>query len=109
MMRLVAALCLLPGMALAQMQVRNLRYLCDRDVVLPVVFVSDPDQSIAVLAVDSGQFLLYAEPAASGLRYGWPSDGSHHVLLTKGAEATLLWRDAATGTETPVLTACVQQ
>ena len=109
MIRLAVVLTLLPGMALAEMQVRNTRYSCDRGVEVPAVYVNDPDQSIAVLQIEGRQILLYAEPAASGVRYGWPSDGSNFVWWTKGTEAMLYWRDGAVGTETPILTACLQR
>lgn len=101
----VAALALLCGAApaLAETQASNVRYLCDRDVTVPVVYVNGDDMSLAVLVVEGSQILLYSEPAASGARYGWPSDGSNYVWWTKGDEATLYWKDGAAGTETPLL------
>lgn len=109
MKRLAVALTLLPGIAAAEMQVQNTRYNCDRGVVVPVVYVNDPDQSLAVLQVEGAQILLYADAEGSGGRYSWPSDGSNYVWVTDGAGATLNWKDGAAGTETPILTACVQQ
>jgi membrane-bound inhibitor of C-type lysozyme len=107
MMKAVAviAMALVPGLAQAEMTVQNQRYLCARGGEVPVVYVADPEQAIAVVAVDGGQFLLFQEESASGARYGWPSDGSHYVWWTKGDSATLLWRDE-TGAETPILTDC---
>ncbi len=101
----VAALALLCGAApaLAETQASNVRYQCDRDVTVPVVYVNGDDLSLAVLVVEGSQILLYSEPAASGARYGWPSDGSNYVWWTKGDEATLYWKDGAAGTETPLL------
>ncbi|MEZ5756236.1 MAG: MliC family protein [Paracoccaceae bacterium] len=87
----------------AETTVQNMTYLCDRDVQVPVVYVNAPDTALAVLHVDGSQILLYNEPAASGARYAWPSDGSGYVWWTKGAEATLFWKDGAAGTETAIL------
>lgn len=101
-------LTLLPLAAHAEMSVQGLRYTCDRDVEVPVVYVTDGADGVAVLNVDGRQIQLYMEPAASGVRYGWPSDGSNYVWTTKGTTATLLWKDGAAGTETPIL-ACTEK
>ena len=49
---------------------------------------------------------LWAEPAASGVRYAWPSDGSYYVWWTKGEGAALYWHDGENGTETLLLGDC---
>ena len=98
----------LPSLAFAEMQVQNNRYTCERGVQVPVVYANSDDHAIAVLTVEGNQILLYSEPAASGARYGWPSDGSNYVWLTKGTEATLLWHDGTTDTEATLLTSCQQ-
>ena len=98
----------LPAVALAQMDVQNQRYTCDRAVQVPVVYANSADTSIAVLTVEGNQILLYSEISASGARYGGPSGGSNYVWLTKGADAQLLWRDGATKTETILLGTCKQ-
>lgn len=109
MIRLAIAAALLPGLAQAEMQVQATRYACDRGVEVPVVYVNDPDQSLAVLQAEGRQILLYAETTGSAGRYAWPSDGSGYVWVVDATRALLAWRDAAAGTETPLLTACVQQ
>lgn len=105
-MRLALVLCLLPGVAAAEMQMTNGRYTCDRGVVVPVTYVTDAEQSIAVINVEGTQITLFSQEAASGVRYGWPSDGSNYVWWTKGDAATLYWRDGAAGTEEPLLEGC---
>jgi membrane-bound inhibitor of C-type lysozyme len=105
-MRLALALCLLPGMAAAEMQMTNGRYTCERGVQVPAVYVTDADQSIAVIVVEGSQITLFSEEAASGVRYGWPSDGSNYVWWTKGDAANLFWRDGTTGDETILLADC---
>jgi membrane-bound inhibitor of C-type lysozyme len=105
-LRVVATLCLLSAPAFAETQVQNMTYICERDVAVPVVYVNATDTSLAVIYVEGGQYLLYSEPAASGARYGWPSDGSNYVWWTKGEEATLYWKDGEAGTETAILTDC---
>ena len=98
---------LLAGQAGAEpLLVNNTRLLCDRDVEVAVTFVTGPEDAVAVVQIDGGQFLLYQEPAASGARYAWPSGGASYVVWNKGAETTILWRDA--GTETVLLT-CAEQ
>lgn len=103
-MRAALALLALATPALAETQVQNGRYTCDRDVVVPTVYVNADDMSLVVLHVDGSQILLYNEPAASGARYAWPSDGSGYVWWTKGDDATLYWKDAEMGSETAILT-----
>ena len=105
-LRIIPILCLLSAPAFADTQVQNMTYLCDRDVAVPVVYVNAPDTSLVVIYVEGGQDLLYSEPAASGVRYGWPSDGSNYIWWTKGDEATLFWKDGEAGTEEPVLSGC---
>ena len=98
----------LPSIAMAQMDVQNTRYTCERGVEVPVVYANSGDTSIAALVVEGNQVLLYSEATASGARYAWPSDGSNYVWLTKDAEGMLLWRDGATKTETTLLAMCKQ-
>ena len=108
--RIVAAVVAgcLPASAFAEMSVQNGRYTCDRGVEIPVVYVTDPENAVAILVVEGNQVLVYAEDAASGVRYGWPSDGSNYVWWTKGTDATLYWRDAVAKTETALLENCKQ-
>jgi membrane-bound inhibitor of C-type lysozyme len=91
-MRWPAALAaLLPQMVAAQ-EFTSQRYTCDRGVEVPATYVQTADGSLAVINVDGRQITLLAEEAASGARYGWPSDGSNYVWWTKGDEATLYWK-----------------
>ena len=103
----LACVCL-PTFAMADMNVQNNRYTCERGVQVPVVYANSGDSAIAVLMVEGNQILLYSEPAASGARYGWPSDGSNYVWLTNGNDAKLLWHDGTTNTENTLLAACTQ-
>jgi membrane-bound inhibitor of C-type lysozyme len=96
------ALGLLGQPAPAETLVQTLRYTCDRGVEIPVTQVTAPDQAVMVLHVDGSQITLFQEPAASGVRYGWPSDGSSYVWWTKGDAATLFWKTPEG--ETPLLT-----
>lgn len=107
MTQIVVATCvLLPQAGHAEMALDTLRYACERGVEVPVAYVTDDSASVAVLTVEGRQLALWQEPAASGARYTWPSDGSGYVWWTKGTEATLAWKDAAAGTETVLLSAC---
>lgn len=91
MLRLTALIAVLPGLAAAQ-EFTTQRYSCDRGVEVPATYVNGPDLSLVVIHVDGTQITLLNEPAASGARYGWPSDGSNYVWWTKGDEATLYWK-----------------
>jgi len=90
-MKTALILTLLPTMTLAQ-DFTTQRYTCDRNVEVPATYVNGPDQSLVVIHVEGSQITLVNEPAASGARYGWPSDGSNYVWWTKGDEATLYWK-----------------
>ena len=90
-MRVFIALALLPAAASAQ-EFTTTRYTCDRDIEVPATYVNGPDLGLVVIHVDGSQITLLSEPAASGARYGWPSDGSNHVWWTKGDAAMLYWR-----------------
>jgi membrane-bound inhibitor of C-type lysozyme len=88
---LVALAALLPQAAAAQ-EFTAQRYTCDRGVEVPATYVTAAEGGVAVINVDGRQITLLAEPAASGARYGWPSDGSNYVWWTKGDAATLYWK-----------------
>lgn len=100
-MRAVVLLALLPASASAQ-DFTTQRYTCDRGIAVPATYVNGPDLSLVVIHVDGSQITLVNEPAASGARYGWPSDGSNYVWWTKGDEATLYWKTPEG--EAPLLT-----
>ncbi len=91
-MRIAVAGVLLALPAQAETLVQTLRYSCDRGVEVPATYVTAEDQALVVIHVDGSQITLFQEEAASGVRYGWPSDGSAHVWWSKGDDATLLWK-----------------
>ncbi|WP_103256166.1 MliC family protein [Tabrizicola aquatica] len=90
-MRALWLLALLPSVAAAQ-DFSGQTYTCDRDVQVPATYVTTAEGSLVVIHVDGHQITLLGEPAASGARYGWPSDGSNYVWWTKGDTATLYWK-----------------
>jgi membrane-bound inhibitor of C-type lysozyme len=91
MKHLAFVLALAPVAAQAQ-EFTSQTYTCDRGVSVPATYINGADQSLVVINVDGRQITLISEPAASGARYGWPSDGSNYVWWTKGDEATLYWK-----------------
>ncbi len=94
----------------AEVEVRAMRYTCERGVEVPVVYVNaGTDAGIAVIQVEGGMFNLQAETSASGVRYGFPSDGSHYVWWTNGDAALLLWHDGTTGQDAPIYNDCTLQ
>ena len=97
----------LPAPALAEgLELQTVTYACERGVSVPVAYVNGAEDAIVVLTVEGRQISLYAEPAASGVRYAWPSDGSGYVWWTKGEEASLYWKDGTDGSETLLLAEC---
>jgi membrane-bound inhibitor of C-type lysozyme len=84
------------------------RYSCTDGSTLPVTYGHEGDQAKLDLIYKGKSFLLYAEPAQSGARYGWPSDGSSYVWLSDGAKGTLLWKDE-TAKETQLLACTLKQ
>lgn len=97
----VALLCASPAFAQDAPEVATLRYGCDRGVEVPATYVTAAGGSVAVISVEGRQITLIQEVAASGVRYGWPSDGASYVWWTKGDQATLYWSEA--GAETVLL------
>ena len=115
-MRIAAALLL--TLAACQMQEDQLggepapaSFVCAGGDHFAVNYGMEGETPSATLTMANGEtFLLLAEPAARGARYGWPSDGTNYVLLTKGQDATLLLKDGSRGgVETPVQTDCKLQ
>lgn len=94
------------GPALAAPETISSRYLCERGVEVPVVYVNGAEGSVAVIHVEGRMIVLHQGMSGSGARYEWPSGGSGYVWWSKGDEATLLWKDGASGEEAPVLSAC---
>ncbi len=102
MMRLILGLGLLASPAMAETSFHTMRYTCDRDVMVPATYINAEDQSFVVIHVEGNQITLLNEVAASGARYGWPSDGANYVWWTKGPVAILYWKEG--GQEAVVLT-----
>ncbi len=100
-----------PLPAAASLAIAQQTYLCERGVAVPAIYVTetstDPDAgAVVILNLDGRQITLWQEVAASGVRYGYPSDGSHYVWWTKGHAATLYWHDGTDGSEAVVLQDC---
>ena len=92
--------------AFAEVDVRTLRYGCERGVGIPATYVNAAEGSVVVLNVEGRQITLMNVPAASGARYEWPSDGSGYVWWTKGDDATLYWKNGEDGSEAAILSGC---
>ena len=92
MRALGAVLALVWAAPAAALDVATLRYVCERDVVIPATYASAASGAVVVLHVEGRQITLMQVPAASGARYEWPSDGAGYVWHTRGTEARLDWR-----------------
>ena len=106
MLKLGAALVLLAAPAVAETSFQTTRYSCDRGVMLPATYINAEDQSFVVIHVEGNQITLLNEPAGSGARYAWPSDGANYVWWTKGTDATLYWSE---GDKENVVLTCKEQ
>lgn len=88
----VLIMALTPTASHAAPEFTTLRYRCDRGVEIPATYVTGAEGSLVVIHIEGRQITLLGEPAASGARYGWPSDGSNYVWWTTDDGATLSWK-----------------
>ena len=95
--------------AVAQALPKSMTYRCERGVEIPATYAETPDGSLAVITVEGRQIALIQGLSASGVRYTWPSDGSHYVWWTKGRTARLIWSDGATGEEVTLYAHCEER
>lgn len=78
-------------------------YLCEDGTRIGVVYGAQAGQNSVTLSYNGETAVLLAEPAASGARYGWPSDGSGYIWWTKADQGTLYWKDGEKGGQETVL------
>ena len=85
-------------------------YACADGARIVAVHAQDAGQDAVNLTFDGATLLLFAEPVATGARYGWPSDGTNYVWVTIGDTAHLYLKDGTNGgVETLVHGACLAQ
>ena len=111
MKRLCVAVCgLLIGGAASAGATSTPRYLCERGVEIPAIYINSDDGSepgIAVIQVEGRMINLEATTeAASGVRYRFPNDGSGYVWWTHQGAAQLLWYDTEVGEEVTLYAFC---
>ncbi len=75
----LTSLCFVASPVFAEMQVSTAIYQCERGVEIAESVVSTEEDAVAVIHVEGRQITLVRTPAASGVRYAWPSDGSGYV------------------------------
>ena len=86
---------------------RAVSYTCKGGDVVPVIYGAEGDGTKSVvIRVDGANYTLLEEPAATGQRFAWPSDGSNFVWVTQDGVGTVLWHDGTNGTEAPRFTDC---
>ena len=85
-------------------------YACSDGARIVAVYAQDAGQESVNLTFDGATLLLYAEPVASGARYGWPSDGTNYVWVTIDDIANLYLKDGSKGgAETLIHGNCMAQ
>ncbi|WP_392337253.1 MliC family protein [Loktanella salsilacus] len=103
-----AALCVSAGQSAQAAGTSTPRYICERGVEIPAVYINSEDgraPGIAVIYVEGRMINLQATAeAASGVRY----DGSGYVRWTHQGTAQLIWYDAELGEEITLYAACVE-
>lgn len=97
---------LLAAPAGAQTAITTRTYSCERGVEIAASIIGFAGSSVAVINVEGRQITLLEQAAASGARYGWPSDGAGYVFWTKGAEASVSWRDSSGADPVMLYSAC---
>jgi membrane-bound inhibitor of C-type lysozyme len=105
-----AALCVSAGQGAQAAVTSTPRYICERGVEIPAVYINTDDgraPGIAVIYVEGRMINLQATAeAASGVRYRFPNDGSGYVWWTHQGTAQLIWYDAETKQEVTLYTLC---
>ena len=94
---------LAPALAAAQVTVINAEYVCERGVVVPVVYVDGTDPAMAFVAADGKLIALRQVPAASGAFYAAFDEQDGYRWRTRGDEAFLAWLAADHTAEEQVL------
>lgn len=91
-----------------QQNIREVNYLCERNVELPVVFINQPDgQSSAVALIEGKLITMRQGISASGARYIAIDEQMSYRLHIKGNEAVLSFMEADhEATEQILLKAC---
>lgn len=107
---LILAAGLLSGCIPGALPVGNAtQYICADGAQIAALYGKEGDQDNVILSYNGETFHLLQEISGSGVRYGWPSDGSSYVWWTKGETATLYWKDGPTSAETVLHADCVAQ
>lgn len=99
---------LMAAPVLADTQVQEQDYVCDRGVVLPVSFVNPAGEAgLAMMVVEGKLVALRALPTGSGVRYVAFDEQDSYRLYTKGDEAFVTHIAADhTADEVPILSGC---
>lgn len=104
---LLLPLLIMPGAALAAVDVLPATYQCERGIEIPAVYVNTDDASLVIVHVEGHLVTLDQEISASGARYGTGAAG--YVWWNKGRNASLFWKageDATGEDETLLLGEC---
>ena len=96
---------------MADVQVHQRTYACDRGVQLPVSYINPSDEvGFAVMMVEGKLVTMRAAPTGSGVRYIALDEQDSYRLYTKGNEAFVRHLAADhTAKEIAVLDKCVAQ
>lgn len=85
------------------------QYLCERDVLIPVVYVNDGEGGgQAILVAEGQQVMLGRAVSGSGARYSAPEGVSGYTWWSKGDTAMLGWFDADIGEEVTLFAHCLE-
>lgn len=69
------------------------QYICDRNVAVPVSYLTAEDDNYAVLNIEGKQISLIQKVSASGARYGALEGEAGYIWWSKGETAFLAWAE----------------
>jgi membrane-bound inhibitor of C-type lysozyme len=102
----LAAALVVAGAAQAS-EIITARYTCERNVVVPAVYINTDTENYAVITVEGKQVAMRQAPSASGARYIALDEQDSYRWFTKGNTALLLWLAADhTAQEQMLLSEC---
>ncbi|MCA0920030.1 MliC family protein [Pseudooceanicola nanhaiensis] len=97
------------GPAWAGTEIIETQYLCERDVLIPVVYVNDGEGGgPAILVAEGQQVVLPRAVSGSGARYAAPEGVSGYTWWSKGDTGMLGWFDADVGEEVTLFAHCLE-
>lgn len=101
----LAALTLLPSLAMAEMTAETVVYTCDNGTEALVSYINSAEESLAVLTQNATQIALMQQVAASGAKYG-PAAGEVGTVWWTADDGAMLITQGKTEAEDVTVATC---